>query len=111
MRRIAATIAGARIQATLRQQVVRRYQEVPYRFHRRTPTGELLSHAGNDVDAAAEVLAPLPYSTGVVVMMVVAVGTFAASYTRTADKSYLDRANHEAGVDVRASTRNAAGSA
>ena len=37
VRRVAATIAGARIQATLRQQVVRRYQEVPYSFHRRTP--------------------------------------------------------------------------
>jgi putative ABC transport system permease protein len=39
-------------------------------------------------------------------MMVVAVGTFAASYTRTADRSYEDRANHEAGVDIRAHTRN-----
>ena len=39
-------------------------------------------------------------------MMVVAVGTFAASYTATADQSYLDRANHEAGVDVRAYTIN-----
>lgn len=73
VRRVAATIAGARIQATLRQRVVRRYQEVPYRYHRRTPTGELLSHAGNDVDAAAEVLNPLPYSTGVVVIVVLSV--------------------------------------
>jgi ABC-type multidrug transport system fused ATPase/permease subunit len=79
MRRVAATIAGARIQATLRQQVVRRYQEVPYQFHRRTPTGELLSHAGNDVDAASEVLNPLPYSTGVIVMMVLAVGWMVAT--------------------------------
>ncbi len=59
VRRVGATIAGGRIQATMRQQVVRRYQEVPYSYHRRKPTGELLSHAGNDVDAAAEVLAPL----------------------------------------------------
>lgn len=79
LRRVAATIAGARIQATLRQQVVRRYQEVPYSFHRRTPTGELLSHAGNDVDAASEVLNPLPYSTGVVVMLVVAAGWMVAT--------------------------------
>ena len=35
-------------------------------------------------------------------MMAVAVGTFAASYTRTADRSYRDRANYEAGVDLRA---------
>jgi ATP-binding cassette subfamily B protein len=74
LRRVAATIAGARIQATLRKRVVRRYQEVPYSFHRRTSTGELLSHAGNDVDAAVEVLAPLPYSTGVIVIVVLSVG-------------------------------------
>jgi ATP-binding cassette, subfamily B, bacterial len=73
VRRVGATIAGGRIQATLRQQVVRRYQEVPYSYHRRKPTGELLSHAGNDVDAAAEVLAPLPYSTGVLVILVLSV--------------------------------------
>jgi ATP-binding cassette subfamily B protein len=72
-RRVAATIAGARIQATLRQRVVRRFQEVPYQYHRRTPTGELLSHAGNDVDAASEVLNPLPYSTGVLVIIVLSV--------------------------------------
>jgi ABC-type lipoprotein release transport system permease subunit len=35
-------------------------------------------------------------------MMAVAVGTFAASYTSTADRSYRDRANYEAGVDLRA---------
>ena len=39
-------------------------------------------------------------------MMAVAVGTFAASYTATADQSYRDRANHESGVDVRAFTRS-----
>ena len=57
----------------------RRYQEVPYRFHRRTPTGELLSHAGNDVDAAAEVLNPLPYSTGVLVIVVLSVAWMLAT--------------------------------
>jgi ABC-type multidrug transport system fused ATPase/permease subunit len=70
IRRVGATIAGARIQATMRRQVVTRYQQVPYRYHRTHPTGELLSHAGNDVDAAGEVLNPLPYSTGVIVILV-----------------------------------------
>jgi ATP-binding cassette, subfamily B, bacterial len=73
VRRVSATIAGARIQATLRSQVVRRYQDVPYSFHRRHPTGELLAHAGSDVEAAAEVLNPLPYTTGVIVIVVVSV--------------------------------------
>ncbi len=34
-------------------------------------------------------------------MMAVAVGTFAASYTTTTDRSYADRANFEAGADLR----------
>jgi ABC-type lipoprotein release transport system permease subunit len=37
-------------------------------------------------------------------MMAVAVGTFAASYTTTADRSYRDRAAYQAGVDWRASS-------
>ena len=90
MRRVGATIAGGRIQATLRKQVVRRYQEVPYSYHRRKPTGELLSHAGNDVDAAAEVLAPLPYSTGVLVILVL-VGRLAAGHRPVAGAGRLHR--------------------
>jgi ATP-binding cassette subfamily B protein len=79
VRRVGATIAGGRIQATLRRQVVTRYQQVPYRYHRSHPTGELLSHAGNDVDAAGEVLAPLPYSTGVVVILVLSTAWMVAT--------------------------------
>jgi hypothetical protein len=36
------------------------------------------------------------------VMMAIAVGTFAASYSTTADRSYRDRADFRAGVDLRA---------
>lgn len=39
-------------------------------------------------------------------MMAVAVGTFAASYTATANRSYADRARFEAGVDFRGTTRS-----
>ena len=35
-------------------------------------------------------------------MMAIAVGTYAASYSSTAERSYEDRANFDAGVDVRA---------
>lgn len=41
-------------------------------------------------------------------MMAVAVGTFAASYTTTAEASYRDRANHLAGADLRAGSSSAA---
>jgi ABC-type multidrug transport system fused ATPase/permease subunit len=70
-RRIFATITGARVGGTLRSMVVERYQLVPFEYHQRNPTGELLSHAGNDVDAATEVLSPLPFASGVMVILVV----------------------------------------
>ncbi|MDZ7729669.1 MAG: FtsX-like permease family protein [Dehalococcoidia bacterium] len=37
----------------------------------------------------------------ILLMMAIAVGTFAASYSSTADRSYRDRANFQAGVDLR----------
>ncbi len=72
-RRIAATITTARVAVGLRSAVVRRYQDVPYAYHQRNATGELLSHAAADVDAATEVLNPLPFATGVVVIVVTSV--------------------------------------
>jgi ABC-type multidrug transport system fused ATPase/permease subunit len=51
---------------------VHRYQDVPYDYHQRNPTGELLAHAGVDVDASVEVLNPLPFSTGVITIVTVA---------------------------------------
>ncbi len=69
-RRIGATVAMARIGATLRSQVASRYQLVPYEFHQRTPTGELLAHADADVEAAADSLAPVPFSLGVGVIFI-----------------------------------------
>jgi ABC-type multidrug transport system fused ATPase/permease subunit len=72
-RRTAATIAVARIGATLRARVTRHFQQVPYEFHQRTPTGTLLSHAGADVDAASDALSPVPFSLGVTTILVTAV--------------------------------------
>ena len=74
----------------------------------------LVARATNVVSGAAVSLglAQLVRNSGqytrltLLLMMAVAVGTFAASYTRTADRSYRDRANYEAGVDVRASPAN-----
>jgi ABC-type multidrug transport system fused ATPase/permease subunit len=41
-------------------------------WHRRHPTGQLLSNAGSDVEAATGVFNPLPFALGVVVMIAVA---------------------------------------
>jgi ATP-binding cassette subfamily B protein len=71
-RRTWASMTQQRVRATVQERVVRRYQEQPLAWHQRHATGELVAHAGVDADAATDVLAPLPYSTGVVLLVVVA---------------------------------------
>jgi len=74
VRRGMATITQRSVDADLRTAVVRHYGRLPLEYHRNQPTGELLAHASSDPEAATEVLAPLPYSTGVVFMLVLAAG-------------------------------------
>jgi ABC-type multidrug transport system fused ATPase/permease subunit len=71
-RRYFAGMTGARMQASLRTRVIRRYRELPLAYHRAHPTGELLAHAQADIDAATEVIHPLPYSTAVILLIVFA---------------------------------------
>ncbi|MGH2730972.1 MAG: ABC transporter ATP-binding protein [Actinomycetota bacterium] len=72
-RRYFAGMTAARVQTTLRYRVVDRYRELPLAYHRAKPTGELLAHAEADVEAATEVLHPLPFSTAVILLVVIAV--------------------------------------
>ena len=58
-----------RVLGTLREDVIDHYQAQPYRWYRTHPTGELIAHAGVDAEAATEVLAPIPYSLGTVVLL------------------------------------------
>ncbi len=71
-RRINATITQARVQETLRSRVVDQFIDLPLDYHRSKPTGELLAHAGGDAEAATDILAPLPWATGVMVLLAVA---------------------------------------
>jgi ABC-type multidrug transport system fused ATPase/permease subunit len=71
-RRVAASIAGARASAILRERLAEQYHWLPLRYHHRHSAGELLSHAEGDVHAASEVLHPLPFATGVVTLLVLA---------------------------------------
>lgn len=71
-RRIFAGIGTADIQADHRRAVTRQYLRLPMTWHRRHPTGQLLSNAGSDVEAATGVFNPLPFALGVCVMFVVA---------------------------------------
>ena len=68
-RRIAATIVHANVQATLRDRLAERYHRLPLTWHHEHPAGELLSRAEGDLDAASEILSPLPFATGVLTML------------------------------------------
>jgi ATP-binding cassette subfamily B protein len=72
-RRLGAGIMQYRMQASTRRAVTRQYLSLPMEWHQRHPTGELLSNANSDVEAAWAPIAPLPMAVGTVAMMVIAV--------------------------------------
>lgn len=72
LRRTMAMLTEHGVDADLRTAVVRHYGRLPLEYHRSQPTGELLSHASSDAEAATFVLAPLPYASGVVLMLAIA---------------------------------------
>ena len=74
-RRWGAGIMQYRMQAHDRRAVTRQYLRLPLSWHQRHPTGELLSNANSDVEAAWAPIAPLPMAVGTVAMMVIAVVT------------------------------------
>jgi ATP-binding cassette, subfamily B, bacterial len=69
-RRFFAGMTAAANMATLRHQIADRYLDVPLSFHREHTTGTLLAHADNDVMVASEVINPLPFSTGLMLLIV-----------------------------------------
>ena len=69
-RRLGAGLMQYRLQATYRRRVTRRYLELPLEWHQKHPTGELLSNANSDVEAAWYPIAPFPFAVGVVLMLV-----------------------------------------
>jgi ABC-type multidrug transport system fused ATPase/permease subunit len=73
-RRLGAGIMQYRMQAHSRRAVTRQYLRLPMSWHQQHPTGQLLSNANSDVEAAWAPIAPLPMAVGTVAMMVIAVG-------------------------------------
>ncbi|MEU9836791.1 ABC transporter ATP-binding protein [Streptosporangium sp. NPDC048047] len=71
-RRYFAGLMQYRMQASSRRGVTRQYLRLPLSWHHRHPTGQLLSNASSDAEAAWAPLAPLPMAVGVVVMLVTA---------------------------------------
>ena len=72
-RRLGAGVMQYRMQAHTRRAVTRQYLSLPMEWHQRHPTGQLLSNAYSDVEAAWGPIAPLPMAVGTVAMMVIAV--------------------------------------
>lgn len=71
-RRLLAGLMQYRMQARSRRDVTKQYLRLPLAWHHRHPTGQLLSNASADAEAAWAPLAPLPMAVGVIVMLVTA---------------------------------------
>jgi ABC-type multidrug transport system fused ATPase/permease subunit len=78
-RRLGAGVMQYRMQAHYRRAVTRQYLSLPMEWHQRHPTGQLLSNANADVEAAWGPIAPLPMAVGTVAMMVIAVAQMFAA--------------------------------
>lgn len=72
LRRVYAGMTSLGVQAEHRRVVTRQYVRLPMTWHRRHPTGQLLSNAHADAEAASDVFNPVPFALGVMVMIVVA---------------------------------------
>jgi ATP-binding cassette subfamily B protein len=71
-RRLYAGMMQYNLQATYRRAVTRQYLRLPLAWHHSHPTGQLLSNANADVEAAWAPIAPLPMAVGVILMLVIA---------------------------------------
>jgi ATP-binding cassette subfamily B protein len=69
VRRYYSGVLGSAVGATLRERVSDRYRDLSLAYHRATPTGELLAHMEADVEAAIDVLYPIPFAIGVIFLV------------------------------------------
>ena len=71
LRRYGAFRAQYRLEQRDRVDVTNRYLDLPIEWHRRHPTGQLLSNVSSDIETAAQIAAPLPMAFGVMLMLVI----------------------------------------
>ncbi len=69
IRRYESGVLGSAVAATLRRRVSDRYRDLSLAYHRATPTGELLAHMEADVEASVDVLYPVPFAVGVILLV------------------------------------------
>src|SRR3954452_11157418 len=70
-RRLFAGVMSYRLQAEYRRRVTGQYLRLPLSWHQRHPTGQLLSNANSDVEAAWFFVAPLPFACGALLMIAI----------------------------------------
>ncbi len=71
VRRWYGSVTETRMQASLRRSVGERLLTMPMSAYRRHPTGQLLANADVDVTTGTNLLMPLPFSIGVIALLVV----------------------------------------
>ena len=79
VRRTWAGTTQWRVAGTLGEGVVDRLVRQPMSWHDRRPDGDLVARVGVDTDAAVSVLAPVPFATGTVLLIVVSAAFLLAS--------------------------------
>ena len=72
VRRSFAGIAQWNMAGSLSDQIVDQLVDQPASWHQHQSDGQLLARAGVDVDTSVSVMAPIPFATGTIVMVVVA---------------------------------------
>ncbi len=72
MRRYYAGMTTQQVERSLRERLSRYYLGLPMEFHQRSMAGRLIAHADNDTMMATHVLDPVPFTLGVVFLMVFA---------------------------------------
>jgi ATP-binding cassette subfamily B protein len=72
-RRVFAALTQYSLYADYRHRLNRQYTDLPLAWHRRHPTGQLLSNVNADVEAMWFVMAPFPFALGTVAMLIYAI--------------------------------------
>ena len=78
-RRLFAGIMSYRLMADYRRRVTGQYLRLPLSWHQQHPTGQLLSNANSDVEAAWFFVAPLPFACGAIVMIGITLAALVAT--------------------------------
>ncbi len=78
-RRLLAGVMQYRLQADYRRRVTGQYLRLPLSWHQRHPTGQLLSNANSDIEAAWYFVAPLPFAVGSLVMIAITLASLVAT--------------------------------